>query len=298
LLNGDASSFILPLPLSLPLQGKPPVPLVKDVYGSERRKAKTLNFSIAYGKTVHGLAKDWYFFYLYPPRLHGRVQLLLSYRGISKEEAQLTLDAWYADRPEVNIHNILHYILLFYTCYVLLYLLLPGKEMARRNKKAREKRETCSHDAGTVWRALSSFTCTWVVSSYFCISRYRNLPDAASIGALGAHSLRAAINTPIQVQRQGSYHAIVIQLSLPLPPLPPSHYLCVLCQGSAADVVMMAMVKLWKSSVLKALGWKLLLQIHDEVILEGPKETAQQVFGVIVVCVVLVPAYIKVVGQS
>lgn len=35
------------------------VKLVKDVFGSERRKAKTLNFSIAYGKTVHGLAADW-----------------------------------------------------------------------------------------------------------------------------------------------------------------------------------------------------------------------------------------------
>lgn len=35
----------------------------------------------------------------------------------------------------------------------------------------------------------------------------------------------------------------------------------------------MAMIKLWKSETLKELGWKLLLQIHDEVILEGPKET-------------------------
>ena len=40
-------------------QGKPPAPLLKDVFGSERRRAKTLNFSIAYGKTVHGLSKDW-----------------------------------------------------------------------------------------------------------------------------------------------------------------------------------------------------------------------------------------------
>ena len=40
-------------------KGQPNVPLVKDKYGSERRKAKTLNFSIAYGKTVHGLAQDW-----------------------------------------------------------------------------------------------------------------------------------------------------------------------------------------------------------------------------------------------
>jgi DNA polymerase-1 len=48
-------------------------------------------------------------------------------------------------------------------------------------------------------------------------------------------------------------------------------------QGSAADIVMMAMIKLWKSETLRALGWKLLLQIHDEVILEGPKESLDQV---------------------
>lgn len=40
---------------------------------------------------------------------------------------------------------------------------------------------------------------------------------------------------------------------------------------------MLAMIKLWKSEVLKKLGWKLLLQIHDEVILEGPKESMQEV---------------------
>lgn len=46
-------------------KGKPPKPLVKDQYASERRKAKTLNFSIAYGKTIHGLAKDWYVYNQY-----------------------------------------------------------------------------------------------------------------------------------------------------------------------------------------------------------------------------------------
>lgn len=45
------------------------------------RKAKTLNFSIAYGKTAHGLSKDW---------------------GVSQSEAQEMLDKWYAARPEVR----------------------------------------------------------------------------------------------------------------------------------------------------------------------------------------------------
>lgn len=33
--------------------------VLQDVFGSERRKAKMLNFSIAYGKTAMGLAQDW-----------------------------------------------------------------------------------------------------------------------------------------------------------------------------------------------------------------------------------------------
>ena len=41
-------------------QGDSDKPLVKDgIAPAERRRAKTLNFSIAYGKAVHGLAKDW-----------------------------------------------------------------------------------------------------------------------------------------------------------------------------------------------------------------------------------------------
>lgn len=49
------------------------------------------------------------------------------------------------------------------------------------------------------------------------------------------HGLRAAINTPIQ--------------------------------GGAADIVIAAMVKLNRDPYLKKLGFKMLLQIHDEVIL-------------------------------
>ena len=73
------------------------------------------------------------------------------------------------------------------------------------------------------------------------MGRRRLLPDLQEKNrALQGRGARAAINTPIQ--------------------------------GSAADVVMMAMLALHKSPVLEALGYELLLQIHDEVILEGPEE--------------------------
>jgi hypothetical protein len=45
---------------------------------------KVLNFSIAYGKTAHGLSRDW---------------------GTSLDEAQDTVDRWYSDRPEVRAHD-------------------------------------------------------------------------------------------------------------------------------------------------------------------------------------------------
>ena len=63
-------------------KGKPPVPLIKDKFASERRKAKTMNFSLAYGKSAHGFAKDW---------------------NCSIQEATEILNAWYRDRMEVKI---------------------------------------------------------------------------------------------------------------------------------------------------------------------------------------------------
>jgi len=62
-------------------KGKPPVPLVKDVFSTERKKAKIMNFSIAYGKTSHGFAQDF---------------------NCTREEAQDIVDIWYKERPEVK----------------------------------------------------------------------------------------------------------------------------------------------------------------------------------------------------
>ena len=166
-------------------KGDPPKPMLKDEFASERRKAKTLNFSIAYGKTAHGLSNDW---------------------GVSREEAEEMLKKWYDSRPEV----------------------LSWQKATKQT--ARKKGIT---------RTL--------------MGRYRQLPGAMGKDRrLLGHSERASINTPIQ--------------------------------GGAADVAMMAMNKINDSEVLKDLGWILLMQIHDEVILEGPKETAEEAFQEVLQC--------------
>jgi DNA polymerase-1 len=165
--------------------GDPPKPLLKDEFGSERRKAKTLNFSIAYGKTAHGLSQDW---------------------GVTQEEAQDMLNKWYDARPEVRDWQ------------------ANTKDYARRFGLTRT-----------------------------LMGRYRQLPEATGKNRkLVSGAERASINTPIQ--------------------------------GGAADVAMMAMNKINKNEKLKKLGWILLMQIHDEVILEGPEETAKEAFDEVIKC--------------
>lgn len=160
----------------------PPLPMLKDVFASERRKAKTLNFSIAYGKTARGLAQDW---------------------NVSLDEANETLAAWYRDRPEVK-----------------------------------EWQEDTIADA-------HEFLCTRTL-----MGRYRPLPFINSkVKSEQKHSERASINTPIQ--------------------------------GGAADVVMKAMLLLHEEPRFKELGWKILLQIHDEIIAEGPEESAQEALEIV-----------------
>lgn len=156
--------------------------LVKDMFASERRKAKVLNFSIAYGKTAHGLAKDF---------------------GVSTREAEETVDLWYSDRPEVR------------------------EWQAVQHKKAAEK--------GKVNTLLG---------------RHRNLPEASSSDEMRrGHALRASINTPIQ--------------------------------GGAADIAMLAMIQIHRCPRLRELGFKLLMQIHDEVILEGPEEHRDEALALV-----------------
>ncbi|KAF4377172.1 hypothetical protein G4B88_009164 [Cannabis sativa] len=168
-----------------PGEDKPPVPLLKDAFASERRKAKMLNFSIAYGKTPVGLSRDW---------------------KVSVEEAKETVALWYRDRQEVL--------------------------------RWQEKRKREAHEKGCV-RTL--------------LGRARWFPSlvGASYSQRG-HIERAAINTPVQ--------------------------------GSAADVAMCAMLEISTNERLKELGWRLLLQVHDEVILEGPSESAEVAKAIVNEC--------------
>jgi DNA polymerase I len=154
----------------------PDIPLLKDMFATERRRAKTLNFSIAYGKTAMGLSKDW---------------------GISVEEAKSTLQLWYKERKEVK----------------------QWQDECRQFAREHEYVETI-------------------------LGRRRHLPAIrAKEFKQRSHAERAAINAPLQ--------------------------------GSAADLVMMAMINLHRNSTLRALGWRVILQIHDEIILEGPEYSAE-----------------------
>lgn len=85
------------------------------------------------------------------------------------------------------------------------------------------------------------------------LGRARWFPSIARASrAQRGHIERAAINTPVQ--------------------------------GSAADVAMCAMLEITNNARLNDLGWRLLLQVHDEVILEGPSDSAEVAKAIVVEC--------------
>lgn len=159
------------------------LPNIKNKYPNERKKAKTMNFSIAYGKSAIGFAKDW---------------------NCDLKEAQEYLDKWYESRSEV-------------------------KEWQEKIKK------------NTVEYGYSQTI----------FGRFRDFSkDIGSKNKLKImHAMRSCINTPIQ--------------------------------GSAADLMMACMVKLYKDDTLKKYNWNMIHQVHDEIIFEGPEDSATKVLKII-----------------
>eukprot|EP00512_Aurantiochytrium_limacinum_P014208 CAMPEP_0171572902 /NCGR_PEP_ID=MMETSP0961-20121227/4432_1 /TAXON_ID=87120 /ORGANISM="Aurantiochytrium limacinum, Strain ATCCMYA-1381" /LENGTH=944 /DNA_ID=CAMNT_0012127903 /DNA_START=1 /DNA_END=2831 /DNA_ORIENTATION=- len=160
----------------------PPYPLIKDKYASERRQAKVLNFSIAYGKTAFGLSKDF---------------------GVSLDDAKDIVARWYSARPEVD---------------------------------------QWQKDTINFCRKFSYVETIWGRRRFFPKINSSNPRDRSA-------SERGSINTPIQ--------------------------------GSAADIVMSAMIKLHMHERFREIGWQMVLQVHDEIIAEGPEESTDEAMEIV-----------------
>ena len=49
-------------------------------------------------------------------------------------------------------------------------------------------------------------------------------------------------------------------------------------------MVTMAMINIFRKEELRDMGWKMVLQVHDEIILEGPEQEAQKAFRIVKEC--------------
>ena len=180
-----------------------------------------LNFSIAYGKTAHGLSKDW---------------------KTSLKEAEETVERWYADRPEVRGKGAgagrqsgVGWVGMGQSGCV-------GRQVwagsvVRQVRACRTGIAGHRRSAGAPgWLQVKKWQKEQrekaVNKGYVTtiLGRQRQLPDAkhGSKAAQG-HALRAAINTPIQ--------------------------------GSAADIATAAMLRIDADEALRDMGWRLLLQV-------------------------------------
>merc|ERR1712024_218178 len=52
-------------------------------------------------------------------------------------------------------------------------------------------------------------------------------------------------------------------------------------QGSAADIVLAAMLQLWRHPWLTRCGFRLVMQVHDEFVLEGPEDRSAEAVEVV-----------------
>eukprot|EP01083_Nonionella_stella_P049282 131376_1 len=219
------------------------VPLVKDKYKRERMHAKLVNFSIAYGKTADGLAADL---------------------NITRTEANSVLDKWYSDRFEVKRWQQKQMIKGIDDGYS--YSLIgrrrklfdPLNDLCNGNKDMHEK---FKHFVRTAFNINGDDAHTTTKSQLKGKNKKMNV--------LWQQFLKQYKKENVGLKFEGS-------MNVPL-----NRYMrqCINSpvQSSAADIVVKSMLNIWENKDITRLGYKLLLQIHDEVILEGPKEHVEEV---------------------
>jgi len=185
-------------------------PLVKELFPTERRQAKAVNFGIAYGTTAFGLS---------------------STLSITKDTAEDMINRWHKTYPEVKQwhERLLKHALSQPEHFV---VTLAG----RRRYLANLKFFAGELMADRAQPRKGRGNCGW--------AQRRGFTQSFEERKMGGSAQRKAINAPVQ--------------------------------GGAADVVIEAMLKAYHDERLKELGYTLVMQIHDELIFEGPEETAAQ----------------------
>ena len=252
------------------------IPLVKDKYKRERMHAKILNFSIAYGKTARGLATDL---------------------DISTAEANEIVEKWYGDRAEVRrwqqkqmiqcIENGYSYSLIGRPRKLFdpLWDLCEGNENLHNkfknfvrvnynfngddnddevnkngnNKNGNNKKVNIKPKIKGKNKKMSMLWTEFMSEYKKDIAKIKGkkgknmeIQNKSSKDVPLNRYMRQAINSPVQ--------------------------------SGAADIVVKSMLNIWENKRLKELGFKLLLQIHDEVILEGPKENVEEAKEIVKEC--------------
>lgn len=130
-----------------------------------------------------------------------------------------------------------------------------ARELSISEEDARDLVERWYAQKGEVkeWKTISEAHMEEKKATKSLFGRERILPHVTHpVFAHKQHSLRAGINHQIQ--------------------------------GSAADIVMLAMLCIDSDKRLNELGYKLILQVHDELILEGPEEYADEALGIVRDC--------------
>lgn len=184
---------------------RPDRPLLKDVYCSERRAAKTVNFGIAYGIQPQGVSDKL---------------------GCSIKEAEEMIFKWYKAYPKVK------------TWQEQIVQDAERGDLAVRTYRARPRH---LEDLGKK-------------------PPYRSFEERERQSQKERQTERDQWWRYIQAKRQA--------INAPV-------------QGGSADLVAEAMVKAENDEELRSLGYVMVLQVHDELIFEGPEEHAEQALSAV-----------------